>query len=329
MASKIKINNIIATRLFESKKKRYTAESVFPIKINGYEFLKKYIPQDSSKLYYYGTYKNSKGKLAFAKIWKGKKKDSSYFWLNNEINVYKEIQDLYKRDGKFIKKYFPEIVPPKFINAKQTDDELILLMQNLGGKLLSKSKNDKTKLDTLEHVIEYFNFINKRLKKYQIDGFMKIEGKHVGFAYIYLLLRTFIKKPLALPLVLRAGRVYLLNSSKLLKSKNLELTHRDLFGNIIVDKKKIYVLDFQLTAKTFPLFDITSTELALWKTNLFEKFHSSKFVNKLTTQSANFGLYKTLSIYTALFEITMAQNLSREDAFSYLKWSLSLNLNEA
>src|SRR3990167_254124 len=115
----------------------------FPTSIGGYRLIHPILECKEPKFYQFGLYQNSEGKQAIAKQWSGTRKNLNYYWLLNEINAYRGVWYLYKKNPE-LQKHYPHIHIPKLLAVKKKSDRLIMLLEEVKGKSLETIKDRKS-----------------------------------------------------------------------------------------------------------------------------------------------------------------------------------------
>lgn len=211
-----------------------------------------------------GIYKNNKGKKVFVKIWNGEVKDFNYYSLKNEIEMYKILNAIVKRNKKNIPKMFKNYHIPALVEENETKNSLIMIREYVDGRPLSGFSINK-KADTFFTLAGFLKFLGNKMtpdEKTQIS-------QRTAFDYItiypLLLTRAIIFHPKLTLSLLAAIPVFMKSFVFLLKNKKTVLVHRDLhFDNILISKNRNSLIDLQLCVFTEEIYELVMTLRHLW-----------------------------------------------------------------
>lgn len=299
----------------------------FPEKIGMYSFVEELHTDKSPKPYHYALYKNNDGKKAFAKVWVNEKKNKEYTMLKNEINVYRFITEEINRNPA-LQKGFPNIHIPKFMYANITESQIILLLEYVQGELLGNKKNSvQMKTAALKEIFAFFNALNANLDIKQISADIPVRGFVYWILFLaYSSLKLVLSHPKYLSFVFMTN-LFIFKNIKL--TKQIGFVHRDIGEwNTLVNKKGLWIYDFQLACFTNPVFEyaITSVKIAN-NTKLFNSFNQ-KVVSYHLKDEASKKLLLAYSLILFLYEICLSNQPKNEPGYKriseYLKSGKSL-----
>lgn len=325
--------NIKYIKIFESKvsrilpftektSKEYEKTVLFPRKIGTYTFIEEVLTEKYPRPYAYGMYQNTTGKKAFAKLWHGKRKDIRYTFLHNELQTYKMLWGLVKKNT-VIKKIYPQIPLPRLVGEKQTADTLVVLLEYVNGELLA-TKSDRTKMRVYKDLFGFLNTINAHLTPEDMKSLLQRNITYWIMILPYISLRAFIKNPSALPLIVKANKEILSNLPLLLTIKETGFIHRDLANwNVKVHKKQFYLYDFQLSSISHPLLEPAVSTLKLWENRVFGKEFYHTIVTPKLEEKESLDIFHFFAFCLAIYDLGLADGGSSKTAIDFMKFNLT------
>ncbi len=252
--------------------------------------------------YTFSVYKDSKNKKIFVKKWSGKKRNLTYYWLKNEIAMYKLLSNL---------KISGPVFTPKFIFSQQTDNSLYLGLEYLKGRDLSK-------LDTSKKLNIFFQstaFLDKVYKLSSKKDLVKVS--HRGPFYWlsilpFITFRATILHPRHMRQILQKFLHVYLNFAKLVFRRQRTLVHRDFNNyNCFLSKDKICLIDFQLTCIADPMVEYAVILLKYFDSEDLK----TQVITKVACMENSKGNMDALESYLTVFAI---YDLSLSDGSHFL-----------
>lgn len=299
--------------LLHTYAKNVSSARVLPPTIGGYTLVREVLKDKQSKSYLYGTYKNSLGHLAFAKVWVGAKKDRSYKELLNEIKLYDRFKNTEPANPSL----------PHLIHSVTHNDLLVLLLEYIEGT--SPSNLDETsQLKVYGSVIESIRTLGDSLTS---KRGMKVRGP-IFWALIFpvISMLALIRNLRYAKNILVAILAFYKNIITFLFSTSVVLTHRDLGKwNILVDKKKTWVFDLQLMGMMHPLIEHVVISLKLFSDpNIVRSYWRTESMQKILASNSQLKLFRSYSILFSLYDLALPSGGDKRVAISYLSESMQL-----
>ncbi|MBI1863722.1 phosphotransferase [Candidatus Woesebacteria bacterium] len=268
----------------------------FPQKIKGFDFQKELIDKKSKHNFYFAIYKNG-NKQAIAKMFVGNKSDKSYKSLLHEAFVTKILESL----------------TPKVYCVIQKDEFFLILFEFINGNKLNKFsdsqkiKNYLNSVNNLRNTGSKLNKENKRLIGQRSSLF------HI-ISYPYFVIMAIFSYPKYFLNIVSFIPIFLGSIIDLLKQNSLVLTHGDLHDdNILITKRKTYLLDFGFSKFQHPSYEFIVTLSCLWD----DKPFINGILNHLKNQKV--GLNKALSI-KIVTQFLSDKNLSDKKVDNYISF---------
>jgi hypothetical protein len=297
----------------DNKNVSYVKKLKFPKIIGKYIFNYQIREVKPYSFYLTGVYKNKKGESAVAKIWQGNIKNSAYYWLMNEIDIYKSLTILKSRrvkPGRFKKTFIPDL-----ITAGRAGDKVYLLLEKIPGQQLTIEDSGKYSRQ-IKTMVEYIRWLGLDIDK---TNFIHINLLSIIISTPILVIRAIIIKPGLTRHLLQALVKLIQLMPNALHRKWDTLVHRDIPGNIHVYRSKLYLLDWQTAAISNPYIELASMALAFWKNNRyrvnFKDFISDKY---LLTDKRERKFYQFLCLFLILNEISLVGIMTRDEELSFL-----------
>lgn len=293
-----------------------------PTSIGGYRLIHPILEGKEPKFYQFGIYQNLKGERAIAKQWIGKIKNTNYYWLLNEINVYQGVWYLYKKNTQLRKRY-PHIHFPKLLAVRKKSDRLIMLLEEVKGKSL-EALEVSARIPVYEEVISFFQELGGHLEAPVSKIFKKRNAWVIGILFLIHLMRAILKHPKYLPSLGKATALFIIRFPKLVRDKDVSLVHRDLMpANIFVKGKEIQIIDLQLLCITHRILEVVAINLGRWKNPLhWHFFKSTKTMEKVFSNPHSLAVYQALALYLSIFNLANTYSIPHKVAHDYLKYWL-------
>lgn len=237
----------------------------FPLRIGPFQFVSE-IPKTGPKYSYrLALYLNSSGKKAFAKLRSARVKGYHYYSLKNEIAVYKALNSVCARNKA------AKIKIPRLLAEVETPDYLLLLLEYFNGQT-AESLTPSQKIKLYFSVSDYLQLLGDLMTKQEKSQISSRTPYNLAFLFPILLLKSIFNYPFRSLDLFRGSLVFIKNFPVLKKNFLFRLIHRDLhFSNIILQKNKAILIDFQQCVFTDPLQEYVTTLRYFWKDGNFYK----------------------------------------------------------
>lgn len=296
----------------------------FPKEIGNFIFLKKFFPDKVIKSFNFAIYENKNGKKAIAKQWNRSCKWIDYHWLNNEINVYKEINRIIANNPEVNRKY-PNMHIPELLDVVREKNVLIMLIEKIEGESI-KTTSTREQVSIFQNVIEYLNFLGSMMESSGKKVLIKRNMWYVATTSIFISVLAILKHPKKTLSILHGLLFLSLNIFKIFDKNDMIFAHRDLQpDHIIMKDDNFWIIDFQISAITNKAFDLAGLMIFMWNSSDFcDMFEKNYIIDFLSKDKNNFYVYKALSIHLALYNLGILKEISFDQVFSYLNYALNL-----
>lgn len=295
-----------------------------PERIGAYRLVRTIEKANSSgNQYQFGIYKDAAGKQLFAKQWSGLVKNIEYFWLFNEIEVYRVVNMISAKEHDSIIKKFPHIHVPRLIATLREESRLLLLTEHVEGKDLELAPQDEG-IRAMEEAAEYFMEISGHITPHMLRSFIKRGFTYIVGNFFVMFIRAAVRNPKIIPSLARALVAFTMRLRSLFKTSELKLVHRDItYFNILFQKEKLYLIDYELSVLTHPLFEITQIITGAWRRKGFwEIFYASDTMKKIFAHKTSRDSYWALTLYTAFHRMATCPRKEFNLHYSYLRHAL-------
>ncbi len=253
------VKNQLSLRNLSSKK---IINTDYPENFGEYIFYKSLLKNDAKTKV--ALYKNKAGKQIIAKIWFGDRKDYAYYSLLNEAQTYKTINTTLSRLKKNKRTYIKGISIPKFIKSIEKKNLLILLIEWVPG-VSSEVLPEKKQFDAYFKVIEFLDYLGENMTENEKKTLTKRTWLYYIWFFPVLFLLSIIYNFDDVYTIVVGGITFISLAYRFITYRKLTLVHRDLhFGNILVYKSKITLIDLQFCVFSYRVYDFASTLRNLW-----------------------------------------------------------------
>lgn len=304
---------------------------IFPAEIDGYKFIEEFKSQSSVvTCFKLGLYQSNRGEKAIAKIHNKKIKNKEYYWLINEIRIYRGFNYLYDKYGEEIRDKFPNICVPRMIYFKVEKNLAIVLIEFLDGNIIDNLSLVK-KSEITENILDYFYFLGKYSRdKNLIKFFIKRSNLFFLFSINIYVLKAVIKNLSFIFIIAKAYLYFISNYFLLFGLNNFHIVHRDLNPKNILfngEKNKISIIDFGLTAYSNKFLDVViANKYMYYSGDMSFNFYRLNFMHKLSFEYKFFKNYKILSVYFTIYDLSFCPKQYRQLAYNYLIHILNLKI---
>lgn len=296
------------------------SNKVFPKKIGQYSYVERLKGMAEKSQYSFAIYKNGNS-TAICKLWtSGNGNTQNRQWLVNEINSYLTIDAIIELSGID----HLEVDVPALIDYHIEDKKTYILLEKVSGTLASELPAEKA-VAIYKKALEFFDKINDNLTDNYFNMKTRSNLKIVVLFYVYALI-ALIKNLNHGVAILRAMFTFLLSIPQLLTHNKFSFVHRDLggFNNILVNKKTIHIIDFQISVLTHPLVEVANIISTKWSDQKFIKAFSTDklFKNILISEEKN--ILKAFLQYGAIFDLATGIGKKSEESVSQLQFVSTL-----
>lgn len=275
----------------------------FPKRIGKYIFIKQLNTINTHTLYSYALYKDRLNKLFFAKLYIGNPNSKNYGELKNEVMAYRFFS-LSKNTSGVTKVFIPAL---RFSCIHQS--KILLLIDYVKGQTLQQY--------SLKYQHRVIDTIQKYLNGYDVHGWLKpkIFSLSMTKCFIFLVPITLLAclKNLSHSAILIKSMILIIKLLPYTYNRDLKLVHRDLgFWNILINKNKIIMYDFQLASLANSQMD---------KAIYLLKTYNYKDQVKVRNQIADIrksGLLKMYTLFVGILDTIYGNNKLRFNTISLL-----------
>lgn len=312
----------------DSQKLTENSLKYFPPKINDFTFVKEFYPDKRVRHFDFAIYENENGKRVVAKQWNKSCKYIDYFWLINEINVYKEIHRVVGDFPEISRKY-PTIKIPKLFGVFKKERSLTILIEEIDGQSIKILPVEK-QIEIFQDVIGYLFFLGGKMDRSAKNILIRRSFWYIAAMFPPIFIIATINNPKKLFYFLSGAASFFLNFLRIDNKKDEGLVHRDLStDHLIIKQDSVWVIDFQVSVIANPAFEIIGLMSNLWKNSDISEDLKKRIIEETVKNDKNrFYAYKTLSIYTAFYNLGVDKSMTSEQAISYLNYSLSLKFEK-
>lgn len=224
------------------------SSNIPPVKVGEYSLETIIGKNQKGKRYATGIYKNGKKKV-FIKTWSGRLKNFDYFSLKNESKISKII---YKYSSSL--QLEDQLNVPKVVAEIKNKNQYSIIFEYINGNLASTLPVSK-QVEIINKVLNGLSTISTKIS--EIDK-ASIPSRSV-FWHLEVFVPKLIKSKLPNKAKWQLLTAVLWSYMSLIPVSSTEkkIAHGDLLPqNIIVNKKKIYLIDFGQTSFTIPDYDL-------------------------------------------------------------------------
>lgn len=285
--------------------KKLHKTEIFPKRIRKYSYYKTLTNLKRKSRFNFAIYRDEKNNEYICKVWIGKKKDQRYYWIENEIKSYRLLHELHQDNKELIEKKFPEIFIPKLYDSVISVNKAYLLIDKVTGKV-SHDFSPKEVISTYSKVISYFSFISKLISKKKILITHR-NAFHYFFLFHLYLLKAFRHSSLSLTDSLSCLKTFYTGIFYLFSQDSHYLVHRDVGGanNVLIDKKKISIIDFEILTQTYQIVQIANIISTEWPNQEFiQHFFSSTMFKKIKGSVNELRTFKSMLVYSAIVDLS-------------------------
>lgn len=284
--------------------------------ISGYRFYKFFNKNKNDGQYILSIYKNNSGKKAFLKFL------SSPFFSRSKQELDNEVKTLNTINGSKEIHRNSTVLTPKVISSKIEKSKTFLLTEFIEGTSL-EVLDAAQKVKAFSIIIDFLSNHTTKFLKVNISRRTKPRLLFLSFCYYF---STLIKLPKYFS-QLTSGFVSLLSNYQ--SNEVLGFVHRDLNSkNIIVDKEKLAIIDFQHATLSSPFFDSVVILMYSWDCpNLAQEIIDQIIKPKIKSLS-DFQNFKFICLYVALCELSIQNAMSIGTSLRFLNFADKLKMSD-
>lgn len=243
--------------------------------------------------YSFGSYLDLDGKKVFVKRWSGTRNNQYRYFLTNEINLYKS----FKNNSN------ARVSAPKFMGEYHSQNTTSLFLEYVDGSNLA-TENTRKRIEAIEKVLKYLSKNTNILSK-------KITNREAIYWILilpFISLKAIFLHPRYIGTILRAVAFTIKNGWAITKRNKRSLVHRDISDfNILINKNKTYLIDFQLACVADPAVDMAFLFLKYQDevATLDALKNTETFISEYTKSQSRLALLVYLSIF-CIHDISMS-----------------------
>lgn len=239
-----------------AKKENYFPKTLGRLKFK--KILRNKLRRSTLGIYEYGAQR------AIVKTYQGQSRNMDYIILKNEVVISKLLNKVLKRIEPELPPELRQIKLPKILNIEEIGDNLYVISEFIDAVSLSEI-NDKDQIEIYFKVVKFLKFLGDNMTPSEKSQISKREARTIIRMYPFLALKSILFYPSQI-LNVFYGILVFAKLSNLIYKLRLVLSHRDLhFGNILVSKKSVYVIDLEYTLFAPELFEEFTTLRYEWR----------------------------------------------------------------
>lgn len=262
--SPMSLLNLLLTKRNDTKVRTY------PEKVGDYAFVKTLRKIGSKKEFTTGIYKDKSGKLVFMKSCQANSSSFAYKGLLNEVRAYIVIQKVLSRIRKRMPRDIQKVEIPELLDLIEHEGYLYLFLEFKKGALASTKTHDE-KIDSYFLVTKFLEFIGKHMTSTEKKAFARRTTYQYAFLFPVLLILAIKNNPRQAKILIGGVSKFLTALVLLQRESHFSLIHRDLhFNNILINRNKVILIDFQLMVWGEILTEFATTLRYRWGIDGFE-----------------------------------------------------------
>jgi hypothetical protein len=273
----------------------------------------------------FGIYKNQDGVEAIAKQWSGNYPNENYYWLVNERNVYRYLEDVNKKYQALLSEKFPDVVVPKLFQVAENQNRMVLLIEKLNGSTLT-DPSFAERIDIFERGMQYLEFIDKLESNYKSTLLGRTPGFFLFQVPILYLMALSRNPSWFFPLT--KGLMYTLTFYlSFWKNFNPRVVHRDMTVNNVLKTVdgKVGLIDFQLSVYTDGMIELAQIMSGSFNMPEFRaEYYQHPRIKAIFADPAQYKSFLFASLYTALHLSATCKSSIQPRNLVYLKENIEL-----
>lgn len=262
--SPMSLLNLLLTKRNDTRARNY------PEKVGNYTFVKTLHKNGSKREFTIGIYKDGSGKQAFMKSCQANLSSFAYKGLLNEVRSYIVMQKVLSRIRKRMPKDLQKVEIPKLLDLIEYEGSLYLFTEFKKGEVATK-KTHAEKIEAYFLVTRFLEVIGKYMTPTEKKVFARRTTYQYAFLFPFLLILAIKNNPQHAIILISGVNKFLTSLVLLHRESHLSLIHRDLhFNNILINKNKVILIDFQLMIWGEILTEFATTLRYRWGIDGFE-----------------------------------------------------------
>jgi glycosyltransferase involved in cell wall biosynthesis len=301
-------------------------DTVFPQELNGYSFQRRILTERKGRPYLFGLYQTADGKEAIAKVIVGKSRTSfDYYSLRNEINVYTHITACLENNGIFQEQH-PDIRIPRLLYSIEDKNKLVLLIERMPGNSIQDIPPQQ-KAAIYERLIRYLHEMGAHVPKEAAQSMALYPQRYLLFITLFSLFRAALKYFQNFSLIARSAFAYLSLVHCCIGDRANTFVHRSLEDhNILITDNTLALIDFQLAGFGNPFLEIANFLVFSWDNQeTCQYFLQSDLMKSYLTDKNSFGRFKSIALYTALYQWVYGPESEQGRNKSFLQFVIDMH----
>ncbi|NMC36489.1 phosphotransferase [Candidatus Beckwithbacteria bacterium] len=308
--------------------KNPSKQNHFPKTVGKYRF--KAIAQSCNHQtsYRYAWYENNQGRQAIAKMWSGNIPNLDRYWIANDLLFHQLFNQLSRQERLNLQKKYPNILIPKLLHFIVKPTRIVILFEKIDCVTVNKSNlSAKQKISLYENVFAYLHHLGQVQNK---AVFSKLKKRGMNYnigTFVAFAVKALLQYPKKISELWSAISIFFASTPLLLTHNELALAHRDIgdYNLLVAPGNKVYIIDFQLTVLTHPLFEIIDFLTDLWEDqDLFKLFWQSQTIQTILKTPKQKQIFKALAIYAIFLELTAVVDANQNSSLKFLHHILTI-----
>jgi O-antigen/teichoic acid export membrane protein len=264
--------------------------------------------------YLFGVYSDGKGRKALGKFWQGSVQNAAFHRLQNELVVTDALKNALSK-----KKHRSLLTIPEILHSEHSKNSLLVLFEWVDRDPALNALSAKEWAILFKKQRNFFNQISPTILENKKSLVSKRTGLQIVILYPFALLRACSAYPHKIRLLLRASITFIQGIPPLITTKQLVLTHRDMYpANVLGSKSMPYIIDHAYGVMTLPWYEQVATITLNWRDKTLRKILIAELNTSIST-SQELRLIKALGIFiTTLYMMDSSRSDLRAQKYQMM-----------
>ncbi len=274
-----KLLNVSYYFLFHKERdsKMRTHANHLPAKIKGYSLIKD-LQSNKSYPFKVGLYKSVSKENVVIKVWRGPK-NIHYYDLQHQISVLQATRSLSTRVKGKLPKNLSDIKWPYLIEVIEIGQMTAVVTNFIKAAPIEKIKDVRIQWNYFNKVTTYLNQICKHINDDEVKAVKKKTILRFLALLPYITLVAIAENPKETFNIMKSVFCMIYTLPAFINYNKYALVHGDLnYGNILANKKELYLIDVEQTNISYSEFEYITTISTLGNTTEFKKKITNKII---------------------------------------------------